>query len=936
MSKDTIPAIPAVPTTIKDKQLRNHLQALRDALQTRAGQTKNRLDYSPTVRELEAAGLITLGANGFAGNTNLGPIYPGNPPPGGTYPSIPDAPTGVTVLATPWFHHISWDHPSEESHYITNHAEVWASVDNDRNNAVLIGVSSLAMSIPVEPLATRYYWVRYISHTNVEGPWSNEYNDGVVGISAPDPATLLEVLSGAITESELYDVLNTRLDDYGVAVEQSENSYVVKIDQYGHLAGYGLMVNDPNDQTTYNPALGDSTFGISASTFWVGAPGAVDFALIVDTGTNRVAMDGASIVSATITGAAIGTAAIDSAHIGAAVITELHVEDGAISDLKIGDHIQSYTFDPALGVGWLISKDGRIQASDIIIRDNTGETILASGPSGAGYHARIDNQAQLFAEISDVPDHLEYAALLSMPGGGYGDLKMTVDTGTGFALVEGSRFFLPNGSRYTVEGGTYIDVFHRAGIAYGVAFVVYFTNALPAEWAGYNQHMSLCFYDETTKVWSMTAPGSGNQTAFSPNSTHCIIATSSRATADGSDATFNSLISVNAALPDDYATETGHSNLLIDANFHGVANAMKAKGISPGVGASIDNNNPYWNPYSGRPEDVVWLVSDEYGDYIRFLPETAPGADLGNINVEALLRLRVTPGVLLYVTLRVDVKGTLTSTHETWPNPRIHITLDWYDSDSVWVEDSWPITVDLQNNLGDGTQLFTGVTTAPPGAVEGKLKIYQHPVGGIYTDISFVGASYMPQEVGSDEAGTYIKNAAIDTLQLAGNSVFVSSFTETTPEQVYSLSRGGPVDLLTGSVVVDNFTDSSSILISVSWWWSWGGSANGNASNGLRPATYEWRLEARQNGGSWVNMIDKDEFLPISDFTVDGSSDPTPLSFVARAGWMHWKYLLTPGGSSVPITYGFRFSHGPSSFETDFGYAGQAKNIRITLEAAQR
>jgi hypothetical protein len=896
MARDAIPAIPAVPTSIKDKQLRNHLQAIRDTLQTRAGQTKNRLDYSPTVRELEEAGLITVGGGGFSGNENLGPIYPGTPPAGGNYPTIPDAPTGVTVLATPWFHHITWDLPAEPSHYITSHGEVWTSETNDRTTAWLVGISSIAMSTPVEPLAHRFYWVRYISHNNVEGPWSNDIYDGVEGISPPDPETLLEILAGAITESELYSILNDRLDGYGAGIVRSDNSWAVKILKNVNgedvAAGFGLIIDGDEN---YNPLLGHSQFGVSASTFWVGAPGATKFGLTVDGTVDppRVAMHGASIVSATITGAAIGTAAIDSAHIGAGVITELHVEQGAITNLKIGDEIRSYTFDPQNGVGWRILKSGLIQANEIEIRDNDGTVILAAGRLGASYHERIENSSQLFADISDIPDHLEFAALLSMPSGGYGNLKLTfLPQPDGVAYVEGNRFFLPDGTRYDVEAGTYIELFQRPDTTYKAAFIVYFATNLFTKFSGwtassyYNQHMCLCTFDDTSQRWSAWDTASLHYD-FTPDSTNCIIATTSRKDPQGSDATFNSLIGVNAALPDDNATSTGHINLIIDGDFHGTANALTGQGIAPATAAAaIYKKQPYWICNGRADTAATWRVEDSYGDCVHIATDNRTGDALEGSRIHTAQPISVTYGVNYYCTMQFGKGGSITSTHSSYTNPAIKMYVYWYDLNDVQIGYSSPINFKYTTS-GANPFLHTGVVTPVVGAYTAKVQLVADPVGGVWTRFGFAGMSLMPQAIGTKEAATYIKNAAIDTLQLAGNSVMVADVN--TQLGVKNLLYGTSVhsSCIDNSVALAELTSTSSLLVRYEGHFKY--------ENYHESPYITLHLDYQINGGAWVEFWEVNPRISYVR-TSSQAGNNEPVYTYHGSGFKTFTGMVLPGG----------------------------------------
>ena len=912
MAKDAIPTIPAVPTTVKDKQLRNFMQSMKDAVQVRAGQTKNTLDYSPTIRELQEIGV--LGVKPGQGNvTIITPpditIPPTDPPPW-DYPNIPIAPTGVTVFPTPWFHHVSWDQTSDTNHYIVSHAEVWTSIQNDRDTAYLAGTGMIAYSHPVRPLATQYYWVRYISYANVQGLWSSGVNDGVEGISAPDPAVLLDTLTGAITESELYSVLNTRLDDYGSAITLTENAYFVKINNDGHFAGFGLIVEGEEE---YDPLLGHSQFGVAADTFWIGAPGADNFAFIVDAQNNRVVMDGAFIKTATIVGAAIKEAAIDSAHIGVGVIGEAHVETGAITNLKIGDLIRSKTVDFTNGIGWSIDKEGAINASQIGIWGPDGDPILVAGQAGSAYFGPdINNNAQLFADISDIPDHLEYAALLSMPSGGYGDLKLTFDAQAGVARVTGQRFFLPDGSRYTVEAGTQIELFQRAGQSFKAAFVVYFAQTLTTkfpgwqEWSYSNDHMAYCLYDATTQLW-YAYDRNHTEYLFTPENTNCIIATTSRNDPAGSDATFNSFIGVDSLLPDDNASNTGHYNLIVDGDFHGLANGMQANDAS--IGDSIEDNQPFWEP-SGDKAYIRWYVQEPYGDIVQFSPRSGSNPLYCRIMPDDPRTITVIPGEPMYAAMKYGLFRREDMT--TGGSVFMTFGLLYYDQNDAYITSDHAISVNITWS-SNGTQFVTGVLNPPTNAKYGRAQLILDPCNGVGVNIGFLGISRQPQSLGALEAGTYIKDAALGTLQLAGNTVIVVD----TQERVQTVtcasnSATARTTVINNSVVLSRFTSTSSILCNYTGYMTINASPSDSSS--LYAAGYHTgiRLELlyQVNGGTWVAFWDQNYVAPIVSISMEiDPEDGKPTGYLGSTmanGNLSATALLTPGAFDSSTTINIR------------------------------
>jgi len=101
-----------------------------------------------------------------------------------------------------------WDYPSYGPH---SHTEVWRHDSNSIGDAQLIGVSSgISFVDPVGEDASYYYWARHVSLYDVYGPFNSP--DGTLAETALNVEELLDVLTGAITESQLYQTLGDRIN----------------------------------------------------------------------------------------------------------------------------------------------------------------------------------------------------------------------------------------------------------------------------------------------------------------------------------------------------------------------------------------------------------------------------------------------------------------------------------------------------------------------------------------------------------------------------------------------------------------------------------------------------------------------------------------------------------------------------------------------------
>lgn len=93
--------------------------------------------------------------------------------------------------------------------------EIWAALANDRSQAVHLGdtTSGLFRHAGLPLIATRYYWARTRDAYGNYGLWYPESpTDGVMASTSTDPADYLALLQGHLSEAELTDALNNRID----------------------------------------------------------------------------------------------------------------------------------------------------------------------------------------------------------------------------------------------------------------------------------------------------------------------------------------------------------------------------------------------------------------------------------------------------------------------------------------------------------------------------------------------------------------------------------------------------------------------------------------------------------------------------------------------------------------------------------------------------
>lgn len=190
-----------------DPAVRPAVEKMRELMEVGTGQRGNTLDSWLTYRDV-----IDLGLAKLVGNPRF--IAPGDnliPTDSAPNPVTPPAPANVIV--TNGFSHIfvEWDNPNLQ-YQGHAYATIYRATTDNLSLAVPVAqTDSFAFAdLGVQRGATYYYWVRFTSITDVQGPPNSAA--GTPGQLAPDPALVLDSLTGQITETQLYQDLNSRID----------------------------------------------------------------------------------------------------------------------------------------------------------------------------------------------------------------------------------------------------------------------------------------------------------------------------------------------------------------------------------------------------------------------------------------------------------------------------------------------------------------------------------------------------------------------------------------------------------------------------------------------------------------------------------------------------------------------------------------------------
>lgn len=164
---------------------------------------------------------------------------------------------------------LTWQGTNQASYAYT---EIWRNNIDDLSSAQLINPPAVVgvASDNVGANASYFYWVRAVNTAGQPGPFNQQA--GTPCQTSPGTEFILAQLVGAITESQLYVDLQTKIDDSytGVvtnttAIAGLDAQYTVKVDVDGYVSGFGLA-------NTLKNAAPFSEFIILADSFAVVFP----------------------------------------------------------------------------------------------------------------------------------------------------------------------------------------------------------------------------------------------------------------------------------------------------------------------------------------------------------------------------------------------------------------------------------------------------------------------------------------------------------------------------------------------------------------------------------------------------------------------------------------------------------------------------------------
>lgn len=688
----------------------------------------------------------------------------------------------------------------------------------------------------------------------------------------------------------------------GTTIDGIQAKYTVKIDNNGFVSGYGL-ISEPNDSGEIV-----SEFGVNADTFWIGHPG-IDYTqallpFIVKGG--KVWINEAGIATGTITSAMIKDAAITTAHIGTAVIADYHLGNGIISDAKIGNEIRSYTFDPGTGKGWRIQKNGKIEAAALRLYDYDGSIFLDAGTSAGSYYQRIDNKQQKFEEISGLPDSLDRLAIGSMSTGGYGNVRFEKTTITGtttgikilgntFYPPGGAKLYDPNANNTTVEFRSK----HGSKPYAPYSFLILSYTPVTARFTGYSKGVGtsdaffLATYNMSTQSWTAWQGDGTKSWVYIPDPRDTLVA-SMELNTSAQTYTVYSFIAADITMPAGGNSFNPAFNLLYDANFEG----LKNDGLTM-------SKKTWWESFNG-----TCTVQEVEGNPCVYIPPASTGCYFTQPTLSDWLWPRVTGGETLYFGLDIAFTSTTYSGGATW------YKLAQYDKNRVAIPGY--DNIELMSIQPTGHASFVKHTAAyklHDKCMFIKVAVVNARNAGQPTAVVrslFAGRS--PTEITQVTAATYIRDAAIDTLQLRGAAVFVSTFAEGAGGDITELPATQFIQACVGSVSVPNSTTSTAVIVNCSvnlYVYHNDGSMRQTANNYTK-----WELQGRENGGPWVSLKIKTGRLPITGLAFRNNAEPS-FSFLYYNDTQTLSFVYFPGSYTGTRVYDFRILvYGPQNGNT--------------------
>ena len=197
-----LPGLKNIPAKT-DRELKIALDSIKEALEVRLGRRGDPLDRAVTLRELSDANIVKVRNKAVGVADGISPPDDGGPGDVTT----PPAPTGLEASGAFTGVLLTWNKATYGNHAYT---EIWRSQDNALGGAVLLSTTNAFIySDEVGYGQTYYYWVRFVSITNIVGPYND--TEGTVANTEVDIGAVMQALSEELSALPGFATLNTTI-----------------------------------------------------------------------------------------------------------------------------------------------------------------------------------------------------------------------------------------------------------------------------------------------------------------------------------------------------------------------------------------------------------------------------------------------------------------------------------------------------------------------------------------------------------------------------------------------------------------------------------------------------------------------------------------------------------------------------------------------------
>ena len=318
-------------------QAKKFAASVAENIDTLTGRRGNIIDRAVTFRDLLEAKVLkrsssNLSAGSLGGNNEVD-VY--NAEDDDDLVDIPPAPTSLSAAGGFYIITLNWSLSKYSGH---SHVEIYRHTSNSLSAAETSGVydsyygdANFYIDRQIGSSQTFYYWIRAVNKHGIAGPFNS--GTGTSATSSVDYSHVNGLITNILDDASSNLGFRQRITGIeGINTSQSTTitdygaKYAVKIDNNGHVSGFGLVSTANNGTVTSN-------FIVAADRFAIARP-------FNNSDTNITTDYPFKVVTAstTINGETVAKGVyIDDAFIHSGQITNAQIGDAVITSAKISD-----------------------------------------------------------------------------------------------------------------------------------------------------------------------------------------------------------------------------------------------------------------------------------------------------------------------------------------------------------------------------------------------------------------------------------------------------------------------------------------------------------------------------------------------------------------------------------------------------------------------